>query len=174
MRRSAAGFTLIEAITAMTVLALGMAIGLPSFRYSLERQRLASTMHLVSGQLAMARMAAITHSIPVSVCPAQGNGICTGNWDWTDGWLVYRDPQRQPQPASATHILRQESAPFPRSVTVLSSSGRKAIRFQPDGRSGGSNIKFRICIDGRLRGEVNVNNSGRVRSQRTAGTQPCG
>ncbi|WP_343237269.1 GspH/FimT family pseudopilin [Xanthomonas sp.] len=173
MRTRQRGLSLIEAIACMVVIAILTAIALPGTRHTLQRQRIATSMHLLSGGLAAARNAAITGAVPVTVCPSAGDGRCRSDLDWSEGWLIYRDSARQPQPRSPADVLRNEIQPVSSSISLLSSSGRPTVRFLADGRAAGSNITVRVCADGKLQGEVIVNNLGRVRSRRTPGTQSC-
>jgi type IV fimbrial biogenesis protein FimT len=64
-------------------------------------------------------------------------------------------------------------------LRVRSSRHRSQARFLPDGRSSGSNLSILLCHpDARIQTvRVIVNNAGRVRSERPAGTSPtpeCG
>jgi type IV fimbrial biogenesis protein FimT len=168
------GFTLVETMASLAVLAILLGLALPGFRGTLERQRAASAMHLVSTQLAQARNTAITRRSPVTVCPSGGDGRCLAESDWSAGWLLYLDPGRNHQPASPDRVLRDVRRPVHESVQVLASSGRLRLRYQPDGRSGGSNLTLRVCSAGRLYGEVIVNNVGRVRTRRAEAAASCG
>lgn len=167
------GFSLVEASAALAVLAVLLALALPGFRGTLERQRAASAMHLVSAQLAQARSTAIMRRSPVTVCPSRGGGRCLAEPDWSAGWLLYLDPGRDEQPRSAGDILREVRQPVHGSVRILASTGRLRVRYQPDGRSGGNNLTLRICGLSGLQGEVIVNNVGRVRTRRPAGQAAC-
>ena len=167
------GYTLLQLVVVMALICILASAGLPAFQNLLERQRLATTIHRLSTQLALARNSAISSSVPVSACPSLGDGSCRNDSDWSRGWIVYRDPDRQGQPADAASILSQESEPASGSMTLLSSRGRRAIRFLADGRSSGSNLTIRICGHGRLLAEVVVNNVGRVRSAKASGKPPC-
>ncbi len=167
------GYTLVEMAVVMAVVATLTAVALPAFRSTLEAQRTRAALHAVSAQFALARTTAITRRESVSVCPSAGGGGCTGDFDWSRGWIMYRDPGRSDQPETPDAILRHENAPVGPSMRLLSSTGRRVIRFLPDGRSAGSNLRVRVCHQERLLGEVVVNNLGRVRSRRTPGTQSC-
>ena len=169
----ATGFTLVETMASLAIVAVLIGLALPGFRGTLERQRGAAAMHLVSAQLAQARNTAITRRSPVTVCPSMGDGRCLGEPDWSAGWLVYLDPGRNDQPASPDRVLRDVRHPVHESVHVLASSGRRLLRYQPDGRSGGNNLTLRVCSAGRLYGEVIVNNVGRTRTRRTEATTSC-
>lgn len=173
LRRAASGYTLLEALTVMAIILATTSMALPAFAKALERQRAAASLHAIAAQFAIARSTAITRRAHVSVCPSRGDGTCRSDWDWSEGWLMYLDPGRKGQPARGADILRNERAPAPRSLVILSSSGRRAVRFQPNGKTGGSNITVRVCQEDRLLGSVMVNNLGRVRSERPRDTRAC-
>ncbi|MCC4594724.1 GspH/FimT family pseudopilin [Xanthomonas campestris pv. phormiicola] len=174
MRKSSAqGYTLLQLAVVMATICVLTAIGIPAFQDLVMRQRLAVTSYRLSSQLALARSSAISSGVPVSVCPSSGGGKCREDNDWSHGWMVYRDLDRQSQPTDPDSILGQETAPAAASMTVISNSGRRAVRFLPDGRSAGSNLSIRICGKGRLLAEVVVNNAGRPRLAKAATSQAC-
>lgn len=173
MHGSARGFTLSETLVTLALITIAAGIGLPNFRYSLERQRTVTALHLLSAQMASARSTAVMRRVPVTVCPSNGDGRCSNSSDWSQGWLMYADPRKTDQPIDPAHVLRDERRPVHASMDVFSSSGRHRVRFQPDGRSSGNNIRIRVCREERLLGEVVVNNIGRVRSARELAGQAC-
>lgn len=173
MRKDAPGFTLTECLVAVAAVALLLGLALPDFQELLRRQRAATAMHLLSTQLVQARSTAITRRVPVTLCPSRGDGRCHDSPDWSSGWLLYRDPKRDTQPRSAQDILRDVQQPLHESVQVRSSAGRLRVRYQPDGRSSGSNLTLRVCQGARLGGEIVVNNAGRVRTRRPSAGALC-
>ncbi|HEY5971262.1 MAG TPA: Tfp pilus assembly protein FimT/FimU [Pseudoxanthomonas sp.] len=170
---SESGFSLIEAVTVMAIAAIGLAVGVPSYRGMIERQRTSSAMHLLSAQMASARITAITYRIPTVVCPSDRAGGCRSDGDWSQGWLMFFDKDGNRQPDAREDILRDENAPIHPSLRIVSSEGRLHVRYLPDGRSAGSNVSVRLCRDDRLLGRVIVNNVGRVRSETASNSSPC-
>jgi len=169
----APGFSLIEALTAMAITTIGLAVGVPSFQGMSERARVSSAMHLLTAHMASARSTAITYRIPTVVCPSNRSGGCRTDGDWSQGWLMFFDKDGNRRPDTREDILRDENAPIHPSLRILSSAGRPQLRYLPDGRSSGSNLTVRLCREGELLAQVVVNNAGRVRSETTSGSKPC-
>ena len=163
---STRGFSLIEAMVVMAVAAIGLAVGVPSYQGMIERTRISSAMHLLTAHMASARNTAISYRIPTVVCPANQVGGCRTDGDWSQGWLMFFDPDGNRQPDLPQDILRDENAPIHPSLRIVTSSGRLQLRYLPDGRSAGSNLTVRLCREDKLMGRVTVNNTGRVRSER--------
>lgn len=163
MNHKDAGFTMVELVIAMAVLSLLLSIGLPSFQGALARQRVATAMHLLSTDMAMARSSAVMRHEQVVVCPRDADGSCSSGNDWSGGWLVFRDPDGNREPDVQTRILRTTDAPGDGRLRLA--SNRKRLRYQSDGRSANSNLTVRVCAHGRLAGKVIVNNLGRIRRE---------
>lgn len=168
----ATGFSLVELLISIAVSAILVGLALPAFQDLLRNQRTTATLHLLHAQLSLARNTAITRRTPVTVCPSLGNGRCRGEPDWSAGWMLYRDPSRSSQPLLASDILYESRHPLHRSIRVRGSAGRLRVRYQPDGRSGGSNLTLKVCSQQIQRAELVVNNAGRVRTRRLEGL-PC-
>ena len=159
------GFTLVELVVMLAVLALMLAIALPSFRALRERHQALAAFHALTVALAHARYAAIQRGRPVTVCPSQDGRHCREDLVWDAGWLVYADPHRQPQPAEPADILWVERRE-PGEVGVRSTTGRHRVRYQPTGLAGGNNLSLRLCSrDGRHLGNVVVSGAGRTRRE---------
>lgn len=173
LRACPKGFSLIEALIVMAVAAIGLAVGVPSYQGMTERTRISSAMHLLTAHMASARNTAISYRIPTVVCPSNQAGGCRTDGDWSQGWLMFFDPDGNRQPDLPQDILRDENAPIHPSLRIVSSGGRVQLRYLPDGRSAGSNLTVRLCREDKLMGRVIVNNGGRVRSERASGSTPC-
>lgn len=166
-----AGFTLIEAMTVMAVITVTLTLGLPAFREMLQRQRVSTTMHLVSADLAMARSSAVMRSEEVVICPRTPDQRCRDEQDWTSGWLVFRDPDGNRQPDASSDILRSTDAPPDNGLDLHAT--RKFLRYQRDGRSAGTPLSVKICRQDALVGKIVVSNLGRIRGERPNRPTPC-
>ena len=171
MTRKDAGLTLIELLTTLTIAAITLTIGLPAFSGTLERTRVATAMHQVSADLAMARSTAIMRRAQVVACPRTLDYRCRNDSDWSHGWIVFTDDDGNRQPDEEADVVRVTDPSSHRSLAI--DSTRRFLRYQRDGRSAHSNQTVRVCSGEHLAGTVVVNNLGRVRSARAAADTPC-
>ena len=159
------GLTLVEACIAVSITAVLASLAAPSFNDVLANQRTRTVSHLLTAQLASARSTAVTRRIPVTVCPTIDGLACSGSANWSHGWMMYLDSKSQPQPAHPGDVLRYDQQAG-KNVSVSTSTGRTLIRFQPNGKSSGSNATFKICHQARHHASIIINNVGRVRTER--------
>ena len=171
MTRKDAGLTLIELLITLALAAILLTLGVPAFSGTLERTRVATTMHQVSADLAMARSTAIMRRSQIVVCPRTPDNHCRSDNDWSHGWMVFTDDDGNRQPDEDGHIVRVTDPPAHRSLAI--DSTRRFLRYQRDGRSAHSNQTVRVCSGEHLAGTVVLNNLGRVRSARPARETPC-
>jgi len=87
------GFTLIEMMVAVTVLAILLSIGIPTFSDVIRNNRTAATTNDLVGALNLARSEAMKRGSPVSICASNDNqSACDGNaGSWIKGWIVFSD-----------------------------------------------------------------------------------
>ncbi|WP_043689429.1 GspH/FimT family pseudopilin [Luteimonas huabeiensis] len=159
-----AGFTLVEAMTTMALLAIALAVGVPAYAELAQRLRLQTTLHHLSAVFAMARATAIARRVEVVVCADDGQHRCAKEPDWSRGWIVFLDTDGDRQPNAAADLLRVGAPSRGQRLHAT----RRFARFQPDGRAAGTNLSVHVCRGTTAAGSVVVNNLGRVRSTRQA------
>lgn len=173
MRRNA-GFTLIELVTTMSVMAILAGIAAPSFASFIERQRASVAMSSLLAHMSLARITAISRNQRAVLCPSADGVHCGLDTDWSQGWMVFMDEDGNRIPDGSDEIVRVELEPTSRHLRVASTSGRQQLRYLPDGRSAGTNLTISICnTSNELLGQVIVNNMGRPRSERPRMPTAC-
>jgi type IV fimbrial biogenesis protein FimT len=90
--RRAAGFNLVELLVVITIASILMGIGVPSYRYVTNSNRVASEVNALLGDMMIARSEAIKEGQTVTVCPSKDGATCDANTtDWSEGWIVFTD-----------------------------------------------------------------------------------
>lgn len=85
------GFTLVELMIAIAVVAILLGLALPSFQSTMRSNRVATTSNELLGSLALARTEAIRGLGPAGVCASDDGTTCTSTADWANGWIVWRE-----------------------------------------------------------------------------------
>ena len=157
------GFTVLEILLVISIVAVVLVMGIPSFRDFGLRQRMSAAIDNLHGHLALARHEAINRNTQVVACPGNRTTGCANSTDWSNGWIVFSDlnGDRQYQAGEILHRVEigQEL------LVIHSSPGRTNLRFYPNGSAPGSNGSITFCD---LRGpeharKLVISNIGRIR-----------
>jgi prepilin-type N-terminal cleavage/methylation domain-containing protein len=90
-QRHQRGVNLIEIVVAMSIAAISLAVGVPSFQnLRISSDRSSAIIELVSSAR-LARSEAALRGTPASICTSTDGETCSGSSEWTDGWLIFRD-----------------------------------------------------------------------------------
>ena len=87
-----AGFTLTELLVVITIVAILMSLGVPSFKYVTVSNRMSAEVNGLLGDMQLARAEAIKEGSSVTVCSSTDGANCSGSTDWSSGWIVFTDP----------------------------------------------------------------------------------
>ncbi|CAM5512817.1 GspH/FimT family pseudopilin [Rhodanobacter lindaniclasticus] len=156
------GFSLIEQVMVLAITGILTGIALPSLHGLLSRNRLQVAQSDFITALQHARSTAATSGKRTLFCPSVDGRQCSGDDHWQQGWLLGHDTDGDHQPDGRPSHVR---AAYAAGIRILSSSGRRDVRFQADGSAGGSNLTLLFCEPGRDGPvlSVVVSNAGRVR-----------
>lgn len=151
--RHAAGFTLVELLVAITIVAILLGIAVPSYRDATLNSRLAALSNQVTATVRLARAEAFKRNANVTLCASDDGSSCSGNTTWHTGWLL--------RLSDGTLITAQGAAPT--GFRVNGSVG--AFQFSPRG-FGSTSGTFTICrktpgVGGQQR-VITVDSTGRT------------
>jgi type IV fimbrial biogenesis protein FimT len=136
------GFTLLELVTVMGIVAILAAIAIPSFRYVTYSNRVASEVNALVGDVQYARTEAIKEGTPVTICvstnPTAVNPTCAGAADseWDTGWIIFSDVNQNQQVDTGEAVLRAQAplgTAFGGLDTMNSDYGFTAMTFYREG-----------------------------------------
>jgi len=138
------GFTLIEMMIAITVMAILLAVAIPSYRDASLGSELRTLANDLYGSITLARSEAIKRNAVVTLC-VSGDGAACGAGGWEQGWIVSQ---------GGTVIHRQYAART--GFRISATAGLGTLNFQPIG-AGATSTTFTVC-----RATPSVGNQERV------------
>ncbi|MFK8051197.1 MAG: GspH/FimT family pseudopilin [Halioglobus sp.] len=135
------GFTLVELLAAMSVLAITLSVSTPSMRYMLYKNELRVQLGRVLTAINLVRSEAVARNTPVSMCPSispqAALPVCSGSYQ--NGWIIFSNPNRDTviDPATDEVVAVFEGLPDGYSLTNRSATkaAKDLITYLSDGSS---------------------------------------
>ena len=163
------GFTIIELMVTLGIVALLLAAGVPGFRGLIMDNRLVSSSNQFVTSVNMARSTAVKFQRNATVCSSTNYDdpvpTCAGATDWSTGWIVWVDKDRDATP-DAGEIISVYGPLDP--TTTFSSTAATAFTYDARGfgTTGGDQMMLcdnRTAETGR---RIRVNAAGRTNISR--------
>ncbi|WP_295006742.1 GspH/FimT family pseudopilin [uncultured Dechloromonas sp.] len=129
------GLTMIELLITLAVLAILLAIGIPSFEGLLASTRVTNATNELLSAFAQTRSEAIRRGQRVTICISANGAQCTNAGNWNQGWIIFRDAARTGIVATPADILHVSSATANNIVIQGSAALPRFISFSSDGQS---------------------------------------
>ncbi|MBB2757090.1 UNVERIFIED_ORG: type IV fimbrial biogenesis protein FimT [Xanthomonas campestris] len=83
------GFTMLELLVTVAVIAILAAIAFPNFKSVIQSNQIATASNEVLAAFSLGRSEAVRTNSSAGICPSSTGTSCSGNWD--SGWIVWRD-----------------------------------------------------------------------------------
>jgi type IV fimbrial biogenesis protein FimT len=133
------GYTLMEVIITMSIVAILMTIGIPSFRYITNANRIAGEINGLLGDMQFARAEAIKEGQNVSVCVSANGTSCSGPTinTWQNGWIVFSYPANTGVVDALGETVLRVQPPFSSTDTFVASNTVGVVTFNREGYATG-------------------------------------
>lgn len=155
------GFTLIELLITLTVLAIVLAIAVPTFTSSLESIRQRTQINQLLADLNFARSRAITTQHPVSLCA--GATGCENLAIWSGQVLIFEDLDANGTVDVDDVTLRATQVATSHTWKWRNFRQQRHMTFKPDGTTHSLNGTFILCRNSEALKKIVINVTGRTR-----------
>ena len=92
------GYSLYELVMTLALVAIVLTIGLPSFSGMVARSHQGVEIDALFHAIHLARKESIVRRRVVSLCPSFDGQSCTPGHDWSGGWLMFVNNDRDEPP----------------------------------------------------------------------------
>ena len=118
--RPAFGYSLYELLITMGVFALVLTLGIPSFGKIVANHRLRVEVDALFHAVHLARKESIVRRRAVTLCPTHDGEHCAGGFDWSDGWMMFvnLDRDRPARRDDGEPVLRHHTAILHNEITA--------------------------------------------------------
>lgn len=111
------GYSLYELLVTLSVATILIVIGAPPLGSLIARNRLTTEVNALHHALHLGRQEAIKRRLNLVLCQSADGSRCTGDADWSGGWMLFVDDDddgradpgetvlRRHQPAAAVNIM---------------------------------------------------------------------
>jgi len=149
-RVRAAGFSLVELVITLAVLAIAIGFSVPLFTGVVNSNRLTANANELVASIQLARAEAIRQNVRTSICESNDGATCAGTTPWR-GWIVFADADGDGI-ADAGEVIRAGNVEAP--IQVIPSANitgaNNRITFRADGLAyGNGNVlleaNLRVC-----------------------------
>lgn len=161
------GFTLIELIVTVAIAAIVMAIGIPSFRETINQNQLTTYSNQFIGSLNLARSEAIKRGSRVTLCPSSSGTNCQ-KIGYENGWIIFNDQNSNAEVDGEAIVRIYEKMPEGMTLTGNANvetyvsywgDGASRLNGSPGGFQSGT---LTLCKNGKAR-KIILSSPGRLR-----------
>lgn len=187
-----AGFSIIEILVTVAVLAVIMALGLPSLKEFLIRNQTAAIANEFSSDITRARTEAINRNNCVTICMSSNTAnaltgstpTCAGAGNnWQAGWIIFSNPtcsatQNDPTASGATLISVRQNGIDTFELAPASGAALRRLMFDARGISAGGqrNMTLAYTLENTSSPHyrsICISSAGRVTTKQYAGVSAC-
>jgi type IV fimbrial biogenesis protein FimT len=131
-KRHSAGVTILELVIVISIVAVLMLIGVPSFKYMTTANRISAEVNALIGDMQFARAEGIKEGHQVVACASTDGLTCNNTNTWQGGWVVCSDTNNSGNCDAGDPVFRTQKA-FNSTDTFTASGNTSAVLFNREG-----------------------------------------
>lgn len=166
------GFTLIEALVVVAIVAITSAIVIPGMSGFVYDSRVSSNVNEFIGAMTLARTEAVKRGRLVTICRSSNADTptpsCAAGSDWASGWIVFQESSTSTNVGSfeSPDALVQRRGPLITGMIAQSTPAISGVTFNSLGEQVGSStgvMSFDFSVKNKSTRKVCINRNGRVK-----------
>lgn len=166
MKTRHAGFTLVELMVTVAIIAIAAGIAAPNLASLIANYRLTTSANTTLAAITMARAEAFKRGKRIIVCTSSNASSCDNSATWASGWIVFVDDNNDNSrdTGSAAEPLLRVGAASP-NITIAGSNGAENfVAFTTRGATtiGSGSPAITFSISGQLTRILSITPTGRA------------
>lgn len=137
------GFTLIELMVTLSVLAIIVSLSGPSFTHLIKQQKASTEARKLISLIFLGRSEAIKANKFATLCHSNNALQCNGIW--SDGWLLFIDNNKNAQREPGEQIIKSGSLGYDYQLSLSAFGSQHHVKFTPLGLTLSQNGTFKLC-----------------------------
>ncbi|MCK5696676.1 MAG: GspH/FimT family protein [Gammaproteobacteria bacterium] len=137
------GFTLIELMISLAILAIIISQATPSFANMIHTQKANSEVNKFMSVIFLARSEAIKANKVATLCHSHDGLNCNGIW--SDGWILFIDNDSDGRKDAGETIIKSDTQKYDYQISLSAFGSRHYMRFTPLGLTLSQNGSFKLC-----------------------------
>jgi type IV fimbrial biogenesis protein FimT len=152
MRKNSKGFTLVELMIVVGILAIIAGFAIPELSSMVKTGRLSSIVNDFNASLQLAKSESVARVSPVTVCKANGAfNDCVAGGNWNQGWIMFTDANRDANVNGTDTLLNIHEGIQTAGFSFIGNNAevRNSITFNPSGTTTITSTRAIIACDDR-------------------------